>query len=143
MNKDIQAARRAALKKLVTDYEGMNALARQLGLAKGAYISQLLVDPPHRSLSEKTARKWEQTLNLPAGWMDRGGVTPGMAAAAAAVDALVLTKVIAAVNEAVADQKVSITPAKLADVIVMQYTDALALGTVNVERIRTLIGFLK
>ena len=56
---DINEVRRSNLRRLVEENEGMNNLARRLGLTKGAYISQLLTDPPVRTISEKSARKWE------------------------------------------------------------------------------------
>ena len=76
---DIYSIRKKNLHRLVIDNDGQNNLARRLGLTKGAYISQLLAIPPIRTLSEKTARKWERQLGLPHLWMDQDHTGNGAA----------------------------------------------------------------
>ncbi|MDP3939864.1 MAG: hypothetical protein Q8R92_17235 [Deltaproteobacteria bacterium] len=137
---DIKEIRRQQLRRLVNEHEGMNNLARRLGLAKGAYISQLLVTPPHREISEKTARKWEKILRLPEGWLDGAGVTPTNGSA---LNTELLARVLSEVTEALKVAKVNLTPAQLADLVAMQYADALPGGRVDPTRIQRLIGLLK
>jgi len=72
----MQDIRRGNLRALVERYGGQGALARKLGLKKGAFISQVLSTPPVRPISEKTAAKWEKKLELPDGWMSRPPPTP-------------------------------------------------------------------
>jgi hypothetical protein len=115
----------------------MNNLARKLGLTKGAYISQLLTDPPLRSLSEKTARKWEKRLGLSDGWLD------GRQEASRAFDALLLEHVLAVVFDSLKAAKLELRPAQLSELVVMQYTDAVALGRLDEERVRKLVKLLK
>jgi hypothetical protein len=137
---DIKEIRRQQLRRLVNEHEGMNNLARKLGLAKGAYISQLLTNPPVREISEKTARKWEKQLRLPEGWLDR---TSPSVSANGALNTQLLTQVIIEVHEALQLAKIVLSPAQLADLVTMQYTDAAAVGRVDPERIQRLIGLLK
>lgn len=138
---DIKEVRRQQLRKLVNEHEGMNALARKLGLTKGAYVSQLLTDPPTRDLSEKTARKWEKILRLPDGWFDRAA--PSVAANGSALNSELLAEVLTSVSEEMRIAKVSLPPAQLADFVAMQYADALPTGRVDRARIQKLVWFLK
>lgn len=92
----VQDVRRSNLRRLVSEYEGMTNLAHKLGLTKGAYISQLLTDPPVRSVSEKTARKWEAQLKLPEGWLDG---QPKAQGAPPPVNVALLAQSMAAVDE--------------------------------------------
>ena len=135
---DIAEIRRRNLRRLVNDHEGMNNLARKLGLTKGAYISQLLSNPPLRQISEKTARKWEKQLRLPEGWLDATKSTP-----ASGLDHGLLERVITEVLSALDTAKIQLKPAKLAELIVMQYTDAVVLGRVERGRVLKIVGFLK
>jgi hypothetical protein len=136
---DIFEIRRQNLRRLVNEHEGMNNLARKLGLARGAYISQLLTKPPHRDLSEKTARKWEKQLRLSEGWLD--GDTKREPANA--LDQGLLERVISELLSALETAKVELKPARLADLIVMQYADAVALGRFDRARVQKLVGLLK
>lgn len=139
---DMKEIRRQQLRRLVNEHEGMNNLARKLGLAKGAYISQLLTSPPTRDISEKTARKWEKMLRLPEGWLD--GAAPGVAHVnGTAINSVLLAQVLLEVTEALKTAKVVISPAQAADLVAMQYADALPTGRVDPARIQRLVGLLK
>lgn len=141
---DAQEMRRLNLRRLVSEHEGMNNLARKLGLSKGAYISQLLSEPgtPHaRSLSEKTARKWEKQLGLPPGWLDGKG--PEVGSPAATVDTGLLSAVIETVTEHLNKAKITLSAPQLADLVSMQYTDAAPSGQVDPDRIRRIVGLMK
>ncbi len=142
MAPDVAATRRANLRKLVGEYEGMNNLARKLGLTKGAYISQLLTDPPLRTISEKTARKWEKQLELSAGWLD-GQPKGKTSAAAPAIDADLLERVLTAVLEELKKAGVTLVPARLSELVTMQYTDSVASGVADQARIRKIVGLFK
>lgn len=136
----INDVRRSNLRKLVIKYEGMNALARQLGLNRGAYISQLLTENPIRVISEKTARKWEKTLGLAEGWLDS---TPAPAPVAPVLDTGLLTEVVKTVVEGLQQTGVNLPPARLADLISMQYADAVAAGKLDIGRLNTILSLLK
>jgi hypothetical protein len=139
---DTQEVRRRNLRRLVSEHEGMNNLAHKLGLTKGAYISQLLTDPPVRTISEKTARKWEKALMLPEGWLD-GQPKSYTTAPPAALNTSLLAEVITAASEALKAVKVCLPPARFSDLVSMAYTDAIASGHVNTARLDTIVGLLK
>ena len=135
---DKAEVRLSNLRKLVTEHEGMNNLARKLGMAKGAYISQLLMEDPPRPFTEKTARKWERKLNLPTGFFDGdrvGETTP--------LNAGLLTQALVAVNDALKNAKVTLQPAKVAELVTMQYNDALTTGRVDTQRLNGIVDLLK
>lgn len=137
---DTQQIRRVNLRKLVSEYDGMNSLARALGLARGAYISQLLSEPATRTISEKTARAWEEKLGKPKGWMDGVADTT---AARPAVDAALLAQTIAAVDGALKGAKVSLAPAQFADLVALGYTDAISSGRVDANRIGMIVSLIR
>ena len=138
---DIQEIRRTNLRRLVSEHEGMNALAKKLGLSKGAYISQLLTNPPVRSISEKTCRKWEAALGLSPGWMD--GQSRAYGAKTGPIDSGLLSQAIAAVTEALKDAGVELPPGRFADLVALQYSDALPSGKVDIARLQTIVGLLR
>ena len=140
---DVNEIRKQQLRRLVSEHEGMSALARKLGLARGAYISQLLTNPPVRVMSEKTARKWERALGLPDGWID--GRAPGSALPATvdSVNADLLSDVLLEVTESLKAAKITLPPRQLADFIVMQYQDALPSGRVDIARLHKTLSFMK
>ena len=142
MPTDIQDVRRRNLRRLVQDYEGMNSLARQLGLTKGAYISQLLSDKPQRAISEKVARNWEKKLGLTQGWLD-GNPENKAAITRQTLDAALLERVILEVAKAAHDLGVTLQPGRLSELVAMQYVDATTLGQVDPERVRKIVGLLK
>ena len=145
---DTAEVRRHNLKQLVLKYEGMNNLARALGLTKGAYISQILstqlADKNKRVMSEKTARKWERMLGLPVGWMDTP--TDAFGAPVGASKALspgLLADTVTTVLEALKAAKVTLDSNQVADLIVLQYTDAAQMGRTDKTRVEKIVGLLR
>lgn len=67
MSADIYAIRRRNLESLVEQSAGATPLAKRLGMTAG-WVSALLHN--HRKITEKTARKFEQALQLPERWLD-------------------------------------------------------------------------
>lgn len=61
--------RRANLKKLAEAHGTAAALSRKLGYSSRAFVSELLSGP--RPFTETTARRIEEKLKLPAGWLDQ------------------------------------------------------------------------
>lgn len=143
---DVKEVRRANLRRLVLEHEGMNTLARKLGMNKGAYISQLLSDPPIRPITEKTARKWEKALSLPEFWFDaKNQIAPAAApqqVVVAATNGKLLNEV---VTQVLTELKVrsELTPAEVADLIEMVYQDSVPAGRVDAEKLKKLVALIK
>jgi len=62
--------RRDNLRAVVTARGGPTAVAGELGFANASYLSQLVGPAPSRTISERAARSFEQTLGLPLGYLD-------------------------------------------------------------------------
>lgn len=133
---DTKEIRRQQLRRLVNEHDGMNNLGRKLGYKKGAYISQLLTTPPTRDLSEKTARKWEQALQLPEGWLDAVPVVQP-------ININLLSQALEDVFEALEAAPMTLSPKQLADLVSQQYSNALRRGKANRARIRKLVGTIE
>lgn len=58
------------LRALMEQWGGPTSLATKLGHANGSYLSQMAGPNPSRAVSEKVARKAEEILSLPLGWLD-------------------------------------------------------------------------
>lgn len=67
----IYDVRRDNLRLLIQDYHGSKSLAIKLGLSNPSFISHLAGPNPQRVVTEKTSRKFEQSLGLEDGWMDK------------------------------------------------------------------------
>lgn len=68
--RNIYVVRRAKLRVLSNFYESDAALASWLEVTP-SYVCQLIGENFTKNISEKTARKFEQKLSLPAGVLDR------------------------------------------------------------------------
>ena len=66
----IDAIRKANLIRVLADNGGCNAVAKQMGYANGAFLSDMTRTDAKRKVSEATSRKVEETLNLPIGALD-------------------------------------------------------------------------
>ena len=141
---DIEETRRKNLRRIVNEHEGMNTLGRKLGYARGAFISQMLTDPPTRPFSEKTARKFERKLRLQEGFFDKPPTPMGsVAAPLQALNPAVLTAALGAVFDALKAAKVTPSTAQMADVVMMAYMDGLPTGQVNAEFVQRAVNLLK
>lgn len=137
---DINEIRRKNLRKLVTEYEGMNSLARRLGLGRGAYISQLLSDPPVRRFGEKTARKWEKILGLADGWMD---IPPGGSRVIPPSETQkMIEEIVKKVLDEVAARKLKFASSQIAGLIGMLYKDAEMTGGFNVAKLNQILDLI-
>lgn len=63
--------RRENLKRYATSQGGAGVIARKLGYANASFIVQMIGPNPSRQISEKTARKFEEALNLAHGHLDQ------------------------------------------------------------------------
>ena len=71
MTNTIYEIRRENLRRYIAESSATSiAIAKQLGMATGSYLSQIVGNQPTRKLHEDKAREFEKKLNLPAGWLD-------------------------------------------------------------------------
>lgn len=96
---------------------GVNELARQLGYANASFLSQMAGPNPIRAVTEKTARRFETRLGLPAGSLDRpvSGATTSVGLTA---------EVIRLVGRLFEEEGVDVSGMRFADVCALALLDA-------------------
>lgn len=136
---DIAKIRRENMRRLIREHDGPKAFAERIGLAN-SFVVQMAGPNPTREVSEKTARKVENTLDLPAGWMD----TPAEAIEIAPVNVSLVSEVIRLVGQSCEEAGVKLSHAKFADLVTLVYTTAADAGGVpRVDFIKKMIHLLK
>lgn len=126
---DILDTRRARLRLLIAQWGGAVNLAGRLGYDSSSYISQMTTGV--RPISEKTARKIENTLDLPTGWLDKDDAQP---ARPAPLDTRLLSNVVMLVQQS----GITLAPAKFSEVVALVYEQAIASGQLDerfIERV--------
>lgn len=113
--------RRANLRQLVEQWGGPKPLSVKLGYSNASFVVQMAGPNPTREVTEKTARKIEQTLGLPPGWLDS---PPGANHGLASVDMSLIASVIRVVAQTAEDEGVHLSPIKLGDLVAVIYADA-------------------
>jgi hypothetical protein len=130
--------RRAKLRSLIAQWGGPSPLAKKLKLSGPSYLSQLLSG--HRPITEKTARQFENELGLPPGWMDDERHTNGKPAT---VDDDLVTRVVLLVGAALEEAKLTVKPAKFADLVAMAYDEAIRTGELSEMFVKRLINLTR
>ena len=134
----VQDVRRSNLRALIGERGGLTDLSNRLGYKNPSFLSQMAGPNPTREITEKTARKIEQTLRMEPGALDRpvAYVRPQEADGTAQMVAGAL-RLVGAVCEA---EGANIGPAKLAELAALVIEDGVP---ARPERVRRLVGLLK
>lgn len=138
MTKSVMDVRRANLRVLIAQWGSASALAKKLKLSGPSYLSQMLGQG--RPISEKSARKIEEALNLSRGWLDQehdGKPKP------APVDSNLIVHVVTAVGSALDEAGVSLSNSRFADVVVLVYEEATRTGIVDEAFINRVIKIVR
>lgn len=131
---DTMDVRRANLRLLIAQWGGPSTLAKKLRLSGPSYLSQLVGG--HRPVTEKTARQFESALDLPLGWLDDERHSNGKPAR---VDDDLVTRVVMLVGAALEDAKLTVKPAKFADLVAMAYEEAVRTGELGEQYVKRLV----
>lgn len=145
MTSKLSAVRRARLRLMTEERGGLTRLSKQLGYANPSFLSQMIGPDPTREITEKTARKIEETLGLPAGELDR---TPqsGAAEMARAADPTVslVADVIRIVGSECEKEGVAPTPLKFSEIVALAYADSAEHGGApRPEHVKQLVRLLR
>lgn len=133
----VHALRRENLRALIGERGGLTDLSNKLGYSNPSFLSQMAGPNPTREITERTARKIEQTLRMEPGVLDRpvayadrqqGGNVQLVA------DAL---RLVGKVCEA---EGVNLGPAKLTELAALVLEDG---GPPRPERVQRLVALLK
>jgi plasmid maintenance system antidote protein VapI len=130
--------RRKNLRLLAAQWGGPTGLAKKLHLAGPSYISQLVNG--NRPFTEKTARKFESELELPAGWMDQDHQAP---VRVARVDESLVRQVVLTVGAVLEEMHVSLSPTAFADLVEVVYEDAARRGELDEAYVRRVARLTK
>lgn len=125
MRVDVTKIRRENLRRLIREHHGPKAFGERVSLAT-SFLVQMAGPNPTRNVSEATARKVEEALDLPSGWMD----TPAEAIAIEPVNTSLVTEVIRLVGQQCEAAGVKLSHAKFADLVTIVYTSAVDAGGV-------------
>lgn len=121
------ATRRTNLRHLIQSYHGPTALAAKLGYSNGSFLVQIAGPNPIRPLTEKSARKFEELLQLERGWFDKehsGVIEYARAIPEQPVDADRLADCVAAISHAAEDLGITLTPDKFGNLAALLYEHA-------------------
>lgn len=131
---NLEERRRQRLRALIEQWEGSpTRLARDLHLSGPSYLSQLLGGT--RPFSEKTARKFERTLGLDAGYFDGSGeATPTPVNGELGLTA----EITEALLDAARELRVEIPRAKIGGLVALIHRQAKETGTVDREYVKML-----
>jgi hypothetical protein len=132
--------RRENLRRLVEQWGGPKPLSNKLGYRTASFIVQMAGPHPTREVSERTARTIEQVLDLPRGWLD---TTPGNSPVGQTVDMTLVSDSIRAVAQGAEEIGLRLTPARMADLVTLVYTDAETAGAVRAEFVSRVLNLLR
>ncbi len=127
--------RRDNLRRLIAERGGANVLAKALGYSNASFLSQMCGPSPMREVSEKTARKFEKKLGLPAGHLDRDATSD---------TANNVVDVVRLVGKLLDEESVSLPAVRFSDLVALALTDAQEHGgQARGEHIRAVVRLLK
>jgi hypothetical protein len=141
---DISEIRRENL-RLQIERHGATKLASMLGYRQPSFLTQMAGPNPSRDITEKTARRFEQDLNLELGALDLplGSDMSGPQAATLAQSAEMVTDVVRLVGAICEAEGVELSMMKFADVVALAYVDTAEHGAARPDRIKQIVRLLK
>lgn len=135
--------RRENLRRLIEQWGGVGSLATKLGYANARYLVQMAGPNPTRPITEKNARKFEVTLGLEPGWLDRNVENTRKQKGQSDVDVEQVTVVVHLCGALCEELPVRLAPTKFAEVVALVYQDALRRGEVDSDLARRVIQLAK
>lgn len=143
------------LRRLIVEFGGSGKLAKKLGYTNASYLAQIAGPNPIRPITEKTARRFEQSLGLQIGVLDAPqteapvGRRPAPAAerssapVAVAPEVRAVTDILRMVAVACDESHVNLPLTKFADLVALVYTDTVETNTTpSVDRVKRLVRLL-
>lgn len=133
----------------MANWGGPTRLALRVGHSNGSFISQVAGPNPTRRISEDMARSFEEKLALPKGFLDADNkapqTLPGQLPPVVMTPVVIpnlLAHVTKAVLVAVENMDVGDRPPidKVGDIVELAYQHGVALGQVDEEYVRALVG---
>src|SRR5574343_824378 len=110
--------RRARLRALIEQWGGPKPLSVKLGYSNASFLVQMAGPNPTREITERTARKIELALNLPALWLDQDGPV------SARLDMTLVSKIINVISQMAEDEGIKLKPSALSEMVALTYGDS-------------------
>lgn len=136
---DIFKLRILNLRQLLKDWSGPANLAAKLGYSNASFVVQMAGPHPIRAISEKTARRIEEKLGLPTGWMDQEHKPEK----SKTVNESEVVHIVRAVGAVLGDAGLSLPPDQFADVVALAYEHSRLVGKVDEAYIVKLVTLLR
>jgi hypothetical protein len=133
--KNVYDIRRDNLKALIREYGGPLPLSIKIGYTNASFLVQMAGPNPIRDVTEKTARKIEDKLGLPAGWLDDADHKRQPKVKESDV-----AQIVRAVSAVLEDQRIDTTPKQLGEIVSLAYEHARLVGTVDEDFINRLVS---
>lgn len=141
---DLKNARIANARLAIERAGGVGQVAAKMGYANASFLVQMFGPNPTRPASEKTVRKMETVLGLPAGSLDKTQSVQLPPAAATQIDAQQLTQMIQMVNRLAAEEGVKLSTDRFASLVAMAYEESAEhQGQPREGKIRQVVQLLK
>jgi hypothetical protein len=138
--RDVYEIRRTNLRLLIDQWGGPLPLAKKLGYKKASFMVQMAGLNPTREVTEKSARRIEEVLELPAFWMDN---EVNLDDTMHGVDLAIVSASIRAVAQEATGMDLTLSPVKLADIVLLVTSDAEKNNnTIRPEYIKTLLNLM-
>lgn len=142
---DLNEIRKANLRKLAKEMGG-SELSRKLGYRQPSFITQMAGPNATRSMTEKSARRFEQDLGLAPGWFDTLHEPAEQAVSVPAPPSStdMLVDVIRLVGTVLQAESLDVGPAKFADLVALAVVDNAEHGGAPREaHIKSLVRLMK
>ena len=132
--------RRTRLRALIEQWGGPKPLSLKLGYNNASFLVQMAGPNPTREITERTARKIEQALNLPANWLDQVEPTPQQPQP---VDSALMSRIVNVIAQTAEDSGIRLKPAALGEMVALVYGDYERAGSIRPEFIHSLFQLLR
>jgi hypothetical protein len=136
--------RRENMRALIEKH-GAGKLSAKLGYSQPSFLSQMCGPNPTRDITEKSARRYETLLKLPAGYLDTmHGEESAPQPEKPAADPNMVADVIRLVGSICASEEVNLPPMKFAEVVALAYLDTVEHDqTPREDHIKQVVRLLK
>lgn len=136
------------LRHLIDEAGGSSNLAKKLGYSNASFLVQMAGPNPMRSITEKTARKFEEQLGLSSGWLDMPhgdqseSKQPVLHEPVASVDEIV--DLIKMVGKVLDEENVTLPAVKFADLVAFALVEPQASRKIaDMDQIRRVVLLMK
>ena len=130
-SRKIHEIRRENMRDVVDKHPdgGTTAVAKRLGYRNASFLSQQIGPNPTREITEKSARRYEEELGLPKGFLDVDRNTPAVdTTPVLGITADLVADVVRLVGSVLQAEALVVQPKQFGDITALALTDAVEHG---------------